>query len=762
MTSQHVNDPPSTKVRKLALRLLLIIPFVLQIMLAVSLVGYLSFLNGQKAVNELAYELVNKAKQQVDDHLDFYLSLPHQLNQLNADAIASGQLQLKDRAASEKHFWSQASVFDTINYIGYILTDGSQVGAGRYLNGRDLVIFENLPGKGKAADYLANEEGGRAQLIQRYDYDPLPDYQGAFQAQRPTWSPIFVAEINNTEQTDSAKGLQINDTNPNFGIQYYATAAATYPIYTRDRTFLGLFNVDVLLNGISQYLQTLRVSPSGEVFILDRQGLMVGSSDPDPILYRNQDTTQRYAATQSPNALIQSVAQVLQQRFPDLSTIQSPQRLQVNCNGQRQFIEVSPWKEANGLDWLVVVSVPESDFMAQINANTRLTIWLCLGSLVAAIVIGIFTSRWIVKPMARLRNAAEAIAQGNLNQQIEPTGIAELEAVRASFNHMAQQLRDSFAELETNNAELENRVAARTEELSQALVDLRQTQSKLIQNEKMSSLGQLVAGVAHEINNPVNFIRGNLNHAQEYTNSLLHLIQLYRRELPHPSPQLQHEIEDVDLEFLCEDFPNLLTSMTVGADRIQEIIKSLRNFSRLDEADIKSVNIHEGIDSTLMILQNRLKSTGDRAGILIQKHYGDLPLVECYPGQLNQVFMNLLSNAIDAIEEHHVRRKASHEPSPSISIFTKLIEADCIEIRIADTGTGIDPSICDKLFDPFFTTKPVGKGTGLGLSISYQIVVEKHGGNMYCQSNPGQGTEFVVQLPIQVSRTFANSPVAAI
>jgi len=283
-------------------------------------------------------------------------------------------------------------------------------------------------------------------------------------------------------------------------------------------------------------------------------------------------------------------------------------------------------------------------------------------------------------------------------------------------------------------------------------VDLKRTQLQLIQAEKMSSIGQMVAGVAHEINNPVNFIYGNLTHAEDYIKDLLEIIRLYERHYPQPHPEIAAEIEEIELDFVTEDLPNLLNSMKVGAERIREIVKSLRIFSRLDEAEVKNIDLHDGIDSTLMILHNRLKAQPNHPGIEVVKNYGNLPQVECYAGQLNQVFMNIIANAIDALEDCQNGAASSRENirNPQIQINTARAGSQ-VQIRIADNGPGMPESVKQRLFDPFFTTKPVGKGTGLGLSISYQIVVDKHGGQMQCFSTPGQGTEFVIDIPIKQS-----------
>jgi PAS domain S-box-containing protein len=281
------------------------------------------------------------------------------------------------------------------------------------------------------------------------------------------------------------------------------------------------------------------------------------------------------------------------------------------------------------------------------------------------------------------------------------------------------------------------------QQLEQALSELQKTQAQLVQSEKMSSLGQLVAGVAHEINNPVTFISGNLTHAENYTQDLLGLIQRYQEQYPNPTPEISSQMDAIDLEFLIEDLPNLLDSMKVGAERICEIISALRNFSRHAEAEIKAVDIHEGLDSTLMILQSRLKAQGKYPEIQVIKQYGNLPLVECYVGQLNQVFMNLLSNAIDALEELKVEGL-----NPWIRITTEVLNNREVAIRIADNGPGMTQQVKGRIFDPFYSTKAVGSGMGLGLSISYQIIVERHGGQLQCESILGQGTEFVIQIPL--------------
>ncbi|MEH1865678.1 MAG: AAA family ATPase [Nostoc sp.] len=329
--------------------------------------------------------------------------------------------------------------------------------------------------------------------------------------------------------------------------------------------------------------------------------------------------------------------------------------------------------------------------------------------------------------------------------------------------------------LEEYNHTLEEKVHARTQELNdknnclqETLQELQRTQIQLIQSEKMSSLGQMVAGIAHEINNPINFIHGNINHAGEYVQDLLDLLVIYQQEYPHPSPLIKEKYEEIDIDFLAEDLPKVLDSMNMGSSRIRNIVLGLRNFSRLDESEMKPVDVHEGIDNSLMILQHRLKENSTFSEIEVIKKYGKLPEVICYPGQLNQVFMNILSNAIDALEESfiinpkslingkeqitkNVDTSVASSMVSQIHIFTELTDSNTVIIRITDNGSGMTKAVQQKIFDPFFTTKPVGSGTGLGLSISYQIIVDKHKGSLTCDSTLGKGTEFVIEIPMQQS-----------
>ncbi len=361
---------------------------------------------------------------------------------------------------------------------------------------------------------------------------------------------------------------------------------------------------------------------------------------------------------------------------------------------------------------------------------------MVLSAAIAA-ALALYTSNAIAQPIRSVTSVAQQVTEeSNFELRVPVTTNDEVGVLATSLNQLIQ------------------RIAVYTKELKLA-------EAQLIQTEKMSSLGAMVAGVAHEINNPVNFIYGNLDYTTEYIQDLLSLVRLYQQQYPEPLPVIQEQIEAIELDFLAEDLPKILSSMKGGAERIREIVLSLRNFSRLDEAGMKAANLHEGIDNTLIILNSRLK-----LGIKVIKQYGELPLVECSPAQLNQVFMNILSNAIDALEVGNIEGEqkdmstkflASSSPPPitTIQICTRVLDQNWVAISISDNGSGIPAAIKDQIFDPFFTTKQPGKGTGLGLAISYQIITQHHG-KIEVHSVPNQGAEFVITLPVRASTTHSS------
>lgn len=385
------------------------------------------------------------------------------------------------------------------------------------------------------------------------------------------------------------------------------------------------------------------------------------------------------------------------------------------------------------------------------NSQEQETIktWLSLG-VMDYLFTCLETEEFLLKVSNYLRmaEARKEIRQSHhLLQKKLKIEIQEKLRLQKNNDQLKMAVKSSAKALKKSRVESENHKLA----LEQYLNQIKVIQTQLVNNEKMSVLGQMLAGIAHEINNPVNFIYGNLAYVQEYTDNILKIFELYQEYYSEPHPVIQQEVEAVELNFILEDLPKMLESMQVGAERIREIVLSLRSFARQDGSKMRAINLHEGIDSTLMILQNRLKRKQDHPAINVIKEYSSsLPLVECYGGEMNQVFMNILANAIDAIEESNQQKSLEElQKNPGqIQIATDIINDHNVLIKISDNAGGMAEEILTHLFEPFFTTKPVGKGTGIGLSICKNIVVEKHRGSLQCVSTPGKGTEFIIEIPI--------------
>ncbi len=399
-------------------------------------------------------------------------------------------------------------------------------------------------------------------------------------------------------------------------------------------------------------------------------------------------------------------------------------------------IGVYRWLKGEDVALMVEMHQAEAFALANRLALSILLTGLILSGMMTVMIL--LLGHRIVTPILAVAQTARSVGrkvkEGNLSKlELVPIQVEnEIGILAHTFNQMTEQLRDSYTELQEKNQELQS-----------TLNELQQTQFQLIQNEKMASLGQMVAGIAHEVNNPIGFIHGNLDYLNEYVTDLLDLLQVYSEEYPEDNTAITQQKENIEFDFLQRDLSQVLSSMRTGTTRIQEIVKSMRNFSRLDEADYKAANINEGLEGTLLILHHRFKAESHRSEIKVIKDYGQIPKIECYPGQLNQVFLNLISNAIDELESSVIMGKIE---DPTIHIRTAIEEKNAV-IYIADNGTGMPEETCKKVFDPFFTTKPIGKGTGLGLSISYSIVVEHHGGEINCQSVLGKGTEFTIVIP---------------
>ncbi|MGD1712338.1 ATP-binding protein [Dapis sp. BLCC M172] len=386
-----------------------------------------------------------------------------------------------------------------------------------------------------------------------------------------------------------------------------------------------------------------------------------------------------------------------------------------------------------------------SSFNEVIKLQRRIIFISILISVGTATFLAIYISNVIANPLKQVTEVAQRVTkESNFYLQATVNTKDEVGLLAISLNKLILWVGEYTHQLEMSQKTLENRVEERTIELTKTLEQLQETQSQLIRTEKMSSLGKMVAGVAHEINNPINFIYGNTRYVEEYAESLLELVDLYQQHYPQVNPEIEDYLEEIDLDFLTQDLWKILSSMNNGAERVRQIVKSLRNFSHLDESDVKSINLNQGIENTLVILNHKLDS------IKLIKNYGDLSLVECYPANINQVFIDILGNAIDAINEPEFQLQVSQiDFVPTLKIQTENIDIDQVKVSFWNNGPVIPANILDKLFDPFFTTKPVGQGTGLGLTNCYQIL-KQHGGKIEVISNSEHGTEFTITLPTQM------------
>lgn len=717
------------------LRWLLVVPFVVQISAAVGIVGYLSFRNGQNAVNQVAGELRKKTSDRIQQDLKDYLQTPYLLNQTNAIALRQELVNGSDLSTFEQVFAQQLKTFELLHYTCWANQQGQYTGVTRLPNG-----ILNIESVDDASDprykiYSVTAQGTRNKLLSsnaNYDARTRPWYKQAIAARKQTWSTPYIW----FNQSD----MSID---------------AVMPIFDSQNKPLGVLASPFKLSRIKDYFQSLRISPHAESFIIDQSGLLIASSADDKPFRVNAITQkpERIAPSQSQQPLIRATAQFLK-GLNSSTGVKKRRQLDFQFNQQRQLLEVLPFSDGRGVNWQIVVIVPEADLMGQIESNTRTTTLLCLLALGGAIASSIWTARRISRPIREFSQASIALAtatqegfvEGDLDQS---TGyhsyVQEMQTLANAFNQMSTQIQGSFTQLEQTNTQLEDR----TKTLEKALVDLKQSQRQLVQSEKLSSLGQLLAGVAHEINNPISFIYGNLKPGDKYIQDLLELVALYQQEY-EANEAIAQRAKKIDLDYLIEDLPKLWQSMKVGADRIQDIVMSLRNFSRTDETELRAVNLHDGIDSTLIILRNRWKNQDFRPAIEIIKQYSELPLIECYIGQINQVFMNILVNAIDALDERDQTRTFDEcEAAPSTIWISTTIINGWVQITIADNGTGMSEITQNQLFDPFYTTKPIGKGTGLGLSISYAIITERHHGKLQCDSTLGEGSKFIVEIPIR-------------
>jgi signal transduction histidine kinase/CheY-like chemotaxis protein len=731
----QISEAPASK--PLALRWLLVFPFLLQIFATVSLVGYLSFINGQKAVTDLATQLMEETTDRVDQHLDNYLETPHQINQINIDAIEMGGLDVDDLTTSGRYFWKQMQVFKNVSFVGYALTDGRYAGAGRWLEGQGTTIDELIPSpNNQGKTYATDRQGNRTKVILDEEYFPLtePWYTETIRAGKPIWSQIYASA----------------------GTGEYIAASANRPLYDKNRKMVGVIGTDLLLSNISDFLRGLQVSDTGRIFILERDGLLVGDSSPNKPFTVNNKVVERLNVLSSKDPLILATAQKIQAQLGGFRQIKREQNLNLNIEGDRHFVQVTPWKDAYGLDWLVVVVVPESDFMGQINANTRSTIWLCLGALGLATLVGVLTSSWIAAPVRRLSLASQAIATGNLDQTVDIQGVQELHVLAQSFNQMAAQLRQSFTDLansnealEHSNAALENinselgisnealeqRVQERTAELQQA---------KEAADKANQAKSDFLANMSHDLRTPLNGILG------------------YTQVLQRDKAATPQQLDRLNVIYQCGTHLSTLINDILDLAKVEAGKLELAPHNFQLEAMLHSIR-------DLCRIQAEQKNIGFRLQILNQ-----LPIaVHGDDKRLRQVLINLVGNAIKFTDHGEVKLKVgrmltseNHSPryaqGPS---DRQLIHS--LRFQIEDTGMGMTSEQLDTIFLPFEQVGEISRqaeGTGLGLAIS-RTLIQMMGSEIKVKSELGEGSTFwfTLELPAvtdwQTEKTQPDRPI---
>jgi signal transduction histidine kinase len=778
---------------KIPLKLVLLVPFVIEVCIVVGITGWLTWQHGQKTVEQVASAWRGEISDRIEQQLEDYLKTPHLINQINLDGIRSGAFKLNVRQW-RWHFWQQLKTFPTVTGVQLALDKKDLISLQTSLqnSGKSFInlAIADQQTKSSLHIYDLDERGYPGKLIQSLpNYDPrqLPWYKSAITQPGASWSQVHSQNNQNNQAQNNREQLNIT---------------AVLPIYDGKRQVLGVLGVNLSLQAISEFLQEIIGEKQGEflgkILIIERSGLIVASSQPtnssNQLLNNDTNIKQRLKITDSPDPLTKTTGEYLQGKFGDFSQIHTPQEFQLTVEKRQQFLRVTPFQDGRGIDWLIIVALPDSQLSQVINTQTRNMFLYCLLAFFLATLLGSLAGHWLSNHIARLSNVSRAIANGNLSQKVPQSFIEEISDLGLGLEKMAKQLRRAI-----------NGLTRRQLELKENKEKLAQVQIHLLQSEKMSSLGNLVAGVAHEINNPVGFLSGNLDMAEEYLQLLLQHLQLYQDVLVEPSDKITAHAEEIELDYLVQDLPEILSSMRVGVEQIKQISQSLRNFSRSDNKNKVMFNLHEGLDSTLLILKHRLKANEKRPAIEIVKDYGEIPRLECFAGQLNQVFINLIANAIDAFDEANkgksfeeikirpnqvtIKTFVKEEAIPldeTDSEFT-MEEADQLEdmakpqmimsrhgtlellqkpkvnkvstgfrpgyvvIMIKDNGPGIPAEIIERLFEHLFTTKAVGQGTGLGLSISKQIIEEYHGGKLYCQSQVGMGAEFIIEIPIMLN-----------